>query len=387
MRSSGFDKTPYRDHFLGKKEKKEHALGTTLAILFVIALAAAGFFMFWYFGGPGGLIEAFGPGQEPVQESDLAAIEAQESELAAFLAEAETDSFAQEPGTEGSGQEETTAQTESAQEARADGGPDPAVLEQIMQEKSTASAYGIYVYDLEHMEEIEAGASREGMYASALICVPILYAAAVRLDAGTIRLNDPVVYVNSAGGRGEAYPESKDGREYPLSYYLSTMIRYSDNNCMNCLLDYLGMDMINSTCRTAGYGSVQLQRKIGVGEEGLENYVSPADMAGMLRELYGGKFMTIGTEFIRNYFRIDEGDSYRTLIGQGELLPSDALFLNHNGRGDSRYNEIALIGTDECRYILCVMCSGEYGFAYEDAVTEVSRYIYDSLQERGEMNG
>ncbi len=377
MGSSDFDKTPYRDHFLGKKEKKEHALRTTLVILFLIALAAAGFFVFWYYNSKG---SPFPPREGgSVQESELKLIEAQESELAALLAqvpEEETDTEEEETGEDPA---ETSA---GAARENAKGGPDPAELERIMDTESTASRYGIYVCDLAEREEYEAGESGEGMYASALISVPVLYAAAVRLDAGTITLNDQIIYRDTAGGRGSG--TARAGRAYPLSFYLSTMMQYSDNNCINCLLDYLGMDVINSICRSAGYESVELQRGIGTGEEGLENYVSPRDLGGMLRELYGGKFMTIGTDFIARYFRIDEGDSYRTLVGLGGYLPDDALFLNHNGRGDTRYNEIALIGTDECRYIVCIMCSGDFGFSYEEAVSDVSRYIYESLQERGD---
>ena len=63
------------------------------------------------------------------------------------------------------------------------------------------------------------------------------------------------------------------------------MMSYSDNNCMNCLIDYLGLDNINAACTSAGFGSVDIQRKI-VAEvtDGKDNYVSAKDLAGMIRQ-------------------------------------------------------------------------------------------------------
>ena len=152
---------------------------------------------------------------------------------------------------------------------------DPARIDEILQTWSTAQETGIFVYDLNGQREFAYGSAYEGMYASAAITVPILYTAASLLDAGVLTLNDQIVYENSIGGRGEPFPENRDGIAYPLSYYLTTMLSYSDNNCMNCLIDLLTLERINAICHAAGFEQVDLQRKIVADvTDGTENYVS-----------------------------------------------------------------------------------------------------------------
>ena len=258
--------------------------------------------------------------------------------------------------------------------------PDQSRMETILTSRSDASSYAVFVYDLKTNESAEAGNAQEPMYASATITVPVLYTAAVLLDQGTVTLNDPIIYRNSIGGRGLANPETREGKSYPLSDYLATMLHYSDNNCMNCLIDFFTLDVINSTCRSAGYGSVDLQRKIVADvTDGTENYVSARDLAMMTKELYNGKFRHIGRDFMRQYFYIDESDASRTILGLSDAIPSGTMVLDQNGRGDTRYSEVAVISDENCSYIISLMMMGDYGFAYEEAAAAVSGYVYECL--------
>ncbi|MDD3795256.1 MAG: serine hydrolase [Lachnospiraceae bacterium] len=427
-----YDERLYRDSFLKKREEKSHAVLVTITVLLVIAVLTVAVLVIYFFvnrnntsvenvgseiqiiadgnqasgqeGQIAGATESSGEngvdgaGQGAGTQTDASGqavdgagqaagaqtdASGQAVDGAGQVAGAQTDASGQ--AVDGAGQA-AGAQTETAAAAQVDNGTGTAIdvskIEQLFSAGSGASKNGVYIYDLKNGQTYGEGSSEEAMYASALIAVPILYTAAVRMDQGTVTLNDQITYVNSIGGRGEAYPEEKDGQNYPLSYYLTTMMSYSDNNCMNCLIDYFGLDVINSTCQSAGFTSVDLQRKI-VDEvtDGKDNYISAKDLAGMVRELYRGTYQTIGSEFIRQYLKIDSGDGYRTVIGLAPDIPVNAMFLNQNGRGDTRYNEVAVIADDSCEYIISIMCSGDSGFEYETAVTDISNYVYQSLSQ------
>lgn len=414
------DKPRYRDTFLEKKEEKSHALLVTVTILLVMAVLVAAVVVLFFFmkkgerapGDGNAITIVSGENQEQsaieadgdenvivfvTESNEDAAGAGNDGQNAASSGQAENENSGQ--STANDGQEEAGNDGQSA-DAASNAQPETAAVEtqpateteaaqtvldvskirQIFSQDSTVNRGEVYVYDLKHFKEYATDGAGDAMYASALITVPILYTAAVKLDAGEITLNDQITYVNSIGGRGEAYPEERDGQNYPLTYYLTTMMSYSDNNCMNCLIDYLGLSEINRVCQSAGFSSVDLQRKI-VAEvtDGKDNYVSAKDLAGMLKELYLGKYKTIGNQFITQYFKIDSGDGYRTVIGLADQIPSAALFLNQNGRGDTRYNEIALVSDDSHQYIISIMCNGDYGFQYETAVEHISNYVYQSL--------
>jgi hypothetical protein len=103
-----------------------------------------------------------------------------------------------------------------------------------------------------------------------------------------------------------------------------------------------------------------------------------------------GKFRTIGRDFMIRYFRVSQEDAVPTLLGTSEKLMEaagsgdpDFLFLNQSGKGDSRYSEAALVAGSNYAYVISIMMSGETGFAYDDAVREISDYVFADFAETG----
>ena len=313
------------------------------------------------------------------QESEAApASEAQESEAAQTGTQETEASMA--PETEADETEtETAPETERSTPSASDV-IDPAQIQSILDSESTASSAEVYIYDLKHDSEAALNDCTQPMYASALITVPILYTAASRIDAGQMTLDDPIPYVTSIGGRGEMTTEQRDGLEFPLSFYLQTMVNYSDNNCINVLIDYIGLDQINAVCQEAGYTSVNLERGLVAGDPGgLDNYVSAKDITMMVKDLYTGAFTSIGTDFMKTYFHISEGDSLPTLAGLAPGLQDASYVLNQNGHGMTRYNETAVIEDNGALYILTIMLYGDSGMVYSPAVTDVAEYVSTAM--------
>ena len=303
-----------------------------------------------------------------------------QSETQAPEGDALSESETQAPGGEVFPQTETETETEAPQTERATPSAadviDPARIQSILESESTASSAEVYIYDLKHDSEAAYGDCSQPMYASALITVPILYTAASLIDSGAVTPDDPIPYVTSIGGRGEITTEQRDGLDFPLSFYLQTMVHYSDNNCINVLIDFFGLDTINSVCQEAGYSSVNMERGLVSGDPGgLDNYVCAKDISMMVKDLYSGTFSSIGTDFMRTYFHISEGDSLPTLVGLAPDLQDAAAFLNQNGHGMTRYNETAVIEDGGALYILTIMLHGDSGMVYSPAVTDVAEYV------------
>ena len=426
----------YRENF-EEGENRSHALLVTVTILVVMMLAVAAFAMFYFLrkrslaggtdyssaieiitensvtaaGAEGSSQTADQSGAssdaQPLSEAQAQSVDIQaQSETKAPGGDAQLQSEAQPQGVETQAQSETQApegdalsesetqapggevfprtetetETEAPQTERATPSAadviDPARIQSILESESTASSAEVYIYDLKHDSEAAYGDCSQPMYASALITVPILYTAASRIDAGAVTPDDPIPYVTSIGGRGEITTQQRDGQEFPLSFYLQTMVNYSDNNCINILIDYFGLDTINSVCQEAGYTSVNMERGLVSGDPGgLDNYVSAKDITMMVKELYSGTFSSIGTDFMRTYFHISEGDSLPTLVGLAPDLQDAAAFLNQNGHGMTRYNETAVIEDGGALYILTIMLHGDSGMVYSPAVTDVAEYV------------
>ena len=372
----------YRENF-EEGENRSQALLVTVTILVVMMLAVAAFAVFYFMkkrsqAGGGDYSSAI---QIIAAQPDAAAPQSEEakpqSEAPAQSETAVPQSETAQPESET--ETEKPPETERVTPAAADV-IDPAQIQSILDSESTASSAEVYVYDLKHDSEAALNDCTQPMYASALITVPILYTAASRIDEGAMTLDDPIPYVTSIGGRGEMTTEQRDGLDFPLSFYLQTMTNYSDNNCVNILINHIGLDTINAVCQGAGYASVNMERGLVADDPGgLDNYISAKDVTMMVKDLYTGKFSSVGEDYMRTYFRINEGDSLPTLIGLAPGLADAGAVLNQNGHGMTRYNEIALIEDNGALYILTIMLYGDSGMIYSPAVTDIAEYVSTAM--------
>ncbi|MDR1017377.1 MAG: serine hydrolase [Lachnospiraceae bacterium] len=206
--------------------------------------------------------------------------------------------------------------------------------------------------------------------ASALIDIPILYTIDDQMRSGSIDMNTMITFHYTVDGRGILKKE-QDGQQFTLNELVLDMLSYSDNNVINSLMDYLGKDVINSTCKNAGYKSVKINRHIIGTSSKVDNYVSPVDLAGMLGELYSSS-SDVGRGFIQSNFLIVDK---LTRVGIGKNIPSEYGFLNQNGIRTKLYNEIAIIEDNSKTYIAVFMGQGVDEEKLEKAAVSVGEYV------------
>lgn len=292
---------------------------------------------------------------------------------------------------------ETTAETETIEEIEdtEDTEPVPETVEQPMTEppveaydkldvsavKSTLNGLSAdhmaYVIDLDHMEEYDISSGEASAKASALMLVPIMYTVAYGYDSGQLTDSNLVEFHYSTAGRTQSSARS-NGELYTLKEILAEALRYSDNNAINSLIDYLSMDSINSVCHEYGYNSVQIARKIGQ-DNGKENYISAKDACKMLADIYNGRFKGgIDGSFLRSYMRIsDDGSKY----GMTPVCRGLDTYLNLNAvifENPNLYNEIAIVSQNGKTVILCALTN--YG-SYDQSQAAVGRFAQEVVDE------
>lgn len=237
----------------------------------------------------------------------------------------------------------------------------------------SGASFGSYILDITNMQDYDSGNADTPMPASALISVPILFTAAVGVDSGAIQLDASVPFSYTfENGRG-VFSREDHGKTFPLSQLLGEALRNSDNNALNSLIDYLSMELINSTCHDYGYDSVNMQRILIPNVTDPENYISARDASMMLNAVYHDNFSGIGKSFVEEHFKIIRSDT--SDMGMAPVCRNLTKFLNMNGFTDSKYNEIAFIENNGETFIICVFTSNGNYINSASAVTNFTKYV------------
>ncbi len=134
-----------------------------------------------------------------------------------------------------------------------------------------------------------------------------------------------------------------------LNAKMDAMIKDSDNEACNTLIDAVGMQEINTFIQTCGFEDTKLQRKML--QSGDENYTSARDCGAVLTGIYEGSYVDPDTselllEDLKNQTRT-------TKIPAG--VPSGVETANKTGELDRVENDAAIVWTDAFPYILCIM--------------------------------
>ena len=235
--------------------------------------------------------------------------------------------------------------------------------------------FTVFVKDLGTGAEFGTANAKTALSASALINIPVLFTIADAIADGSIDIKTKIPFSYTYPGRGIIKPES-DGTDMTIEYLMACMLKYSDNNATNSLINYLTLDRINNVCHNYDFLSVNMQRLLVAGATtSPDNYISASDLAGMLEMLYSDSF-GLGKNYLTSNFVIQ--DSQKN-VGVGKYLDSTSLFLNHNAILPNKYNELALISDGATTYIIAVMSDNGSSQSAADAAAAISKYVYQCI--------
>lgn len=224
----------------------------------------------------------------------------------------------------------------------------------LFSDSTSGASFSFAAVDLTTGDTVGTANRTTAFSSSVLIDVPIMYTVARYLENGWISLDDVVPANHDISTRGV----SKGKLSLTVRETLEYMFRESSNGATNNMIDYLGKDSINSTCRDAGYGSVTVANYIGSTQDftSNDNYVSAADLCGMLDEMYNGS-TAIDAAFLESTMAMDRIDANANK-GLGRDLGS-SLIANFNGVKASKYNEIILASRGGHTYALVLLSNGD----------------------------
>lgn len=251
---------------------------------------------------------------------------------------------------------------------------DIAKVNEIIKTNVNGGNYSVVIKDLSNGEESRAGDYTQRMSASALINVPITLSIAEMVKKGEISLDTKIPFYYTVGGRGK-FNKSNNGEMYTVDELLKVMMNYSDNNCTNTFISYIGMNKINSIISSYGLSQTELQRPLLVKDGNKDNWTTCEEIGKMLELLYSDS-LPIGSAYMDKNFEILDVTKKDGIL---KYLPENIFALHHNGVTSDIYNETAFIGNGSKKYIITVMsCNGKQDKLAETTAL-ISKYVYDEM--------
>ena len=252
---------------------------------------------------------------------------------------------------------------------------DVAYIESMLAGGSAGSQYGMYVIDVAEGKEYEFSNSNDVLGSSALVSIPLLYTFGKQVDDGFISEDSHITFEHTyKNGRG-IYKEDSDGKQMPISQIVSAMLAYSDNNCINTLMNYFGTDEIADTMRANGMTGTSVLRNLANNPpDNVENKISARDAGQMLYEIIKDDVFP-GKSFLSNHFRIS--DKYGSAGMGNSIIPTGATFLNHNAKTTTKYNEIAYVQSGDAEFIIVFISNGGKPDSNVELAEQIAAYVHD----------
>lgn len=131
---------------------------------------------------------------------------------------------------------------------------------------------------------------------ASIIKLPILWKLFKKIEAKQAALKDIILLQDQdkVGGFG-ILKELHSGLNLSIKDLATLMIILSDNVATNILIDLLGMEAINDSCKDMGLNATILQRKMMDAEakkKGLDNFTSPRDILCILENFLTSEDLT-----------------------------------------------------------------------------------------------
>ena len=159
--------------------------------------------------------------------------------------------------------------------------------------------FGIDYIDLRNGKELFFGNTHIFPGSGAIMIMPLVECFRA-MDAGEIseKAVFPLKKASFPKETDESYGVLRymhEGIRITLSDLYNLVATVSDNMAFNMMVDILGIDRINLTFKSMGYGDMKLNRKINdyaLMKKGVQNYISVKDMAAIFLRMYKGQLIS-----------------------------------------------------------------------------------------------
>ena len=233
-----------------------------------------------------------------------------------------------------------------------------------------------YLYDLETHAYFNVNGSSP-IPAASIIKIPVLVAFLQDVDAGRIRLDEPLAMKESqiATGSGDMQDEPP-GTVYTALETASWMIVNSDNTATNMLIDRLGgAEKLNERFRSWGMKSTQIRNPLP--DLDGTNTTSPEDLVNLMAQINKGELLSLRSR--DRMMAIMQRTYTKTLIPQG--VGDGALVSHKTGDIGAMVGDAGLVDLPNGkRYILVAMVQRPHNDGRaQELIRLTSRAVYDHL--------
>lgn len=233
-----------------------------------------------------------------------------------------------------------------------------------------------YVEDLQTGQAIVWNETQP-LPAASVIKLPIAVTLFEQELAGKVRLEDEVVLkaTDKADGSG-MLKRTASGTRLTVATLLELMLQRSDNTATNILTDLLGLEEINAGCRRQGLATTCMPRYImdlAARDNRVENYTSAADMARLLKALYGRRILDEGAS--ARLLDILKGQHVRDRLPR--YLPRDVVIAHKTGLMKDACHDVGIIYGRNHDYVVAVLTSEFGSFTQaKQAIGQIGRAVY-----------
>ena len=222
------------------------------------------------------------------------------------------------------------------------------ILEQIA---SMPGHNGMYFKNLSTGETIEYR-SKESFGPASVIKLPILMHICQLARQCQVRMEEKIRcrHADKLGGCG-ALRAFSDEPEVSIATLCELMITISDNSATNLLIRRFGLDVLNEAFRQMGLSVTRLNRFLFDSEaasRGIENEFSPAEMGGLLEQIYQRKFVDETTSIYIEDMLMKQQINHK-IPG---IIGNAALIAHKTGEDEGITNDVALVYARE-PFVLC----------------------------------
>lgn len=214
---------------------------------------------------------------------------------------------------------------------------------------------------------------------ASMIKVFIMSYAMELASKGQLNLDNQIVLKSSdkVGGAGVICGWSS-GTEISIYDLLSYMITESDNTATNMMIDYLGMDNINSYIKKEGYNETVLGRKMmdfDAIAAGRENYSSVSDLGKFFQKLVRNQCVNseYDTKMIDILLQQTDKEVFPTALG-------DVKIAHKTGELDNLYDDGGIIYSPRGEYVLVVMNDGVGRSSAVKKMQKIASATYTSIE-------
>jgi beta-lactamase class A len=196
---------------------------------------------------------------------------------------------------------------------------------------------------------------------ASMVKVPIMIACFKAAEEGRISLQDVLKVKPADKTRGSGnLRASPSGTPVTVEKLVELMITSSDNTAANMLIDLLGFEYLGTTFRSLGLEHTNLSRKMmdfRSRRNGIENYTTPREMAGILEKIYEGTCVSPGVS--AKCLAILKDQKVNDRIPR--YLPRTVCVAHKTGLENGVCHDAGIVFSGHGNVLICILTQGNTG--------------------------